>query len=57
LITSAAISDSVRKFADEKGIVAMDGYELADWILENLNKLSPETRIRLGISTVPQFSD
>ncbi|MBS1945185.1 MAG: restriction endonuclease [Bacteroidetes bacterium] len=57
LITSAAISDSVRNIADEKGIIAIDGNELSDWILENLSKLSAETKIKLGISAVPQFSD
>jgi predicted Mrr-cat superfamily restriction endonuclease len=57
LITSAAISDNVRSIADEKGIIAMDGNELSDWIIENLNKLSPETKIKLAISAVPQFSN
>lgn len=57
LVTSAEISQSVRKIAEEKDIAAMDGNELSDWILENLGKLSAETKIKLGVSSVPQFSD
>lgn len=57
LVTSAAISDDVRKLADNLDIVAMDGNELADWIIDNLLKLSAETKIKLGISAIPQFTE
>jgi restriction system protein len=57
LVTSAAISDDVRKLADDLDIVAMNGNELADWIIENLLKLSAETKIKLGISSIPQFTE
>jgi predicted Mrr-cat superfamily restriction endonuclease len=55
-VTSANISDEVRNLAGESDIEVMDGKELAEWIIENLNKLSVETKIKLGISSIPQFS-
>lgn len=57
LVTSASISDDVRKLADELDIVAMDGNELADWVFDHLKLLSAETRKKLGISSIPQFMD
>lgn len=57
LVTSANISDEVRKLADELDIVAIDGNELADWIYDHLNKLSVETKKILGISSIPQFME
>ncbi len=56
LVTSANISDEIRKLADDSDIVAMDGNELAEWIIENLTKLSTETKIKLGLSSIPQFT-
>lgn len=57
LITSAEIDIKVREIAEEKDIVVIDGGKLSEWILDNLNKLSAGTKIKLGISSVPQFSD
>lgn len=57
LVTSANISDDLRKSADDIGIVAIDGNELSEWIVENLNNLKPETKIKLGISAIPQLND
>ena len=57
LITSAEISDDVRKLADELDIVAMDGNELVEWLIDNLTKISAETKIKLGISSIPQLTE
>lgn len=56
LITSAEISSEVRKIAEELDIVAVDGNELADWLIENLNKLSIGTKTILGLSAIPQVA-
>jgi predicted Mrr-cat superfamily restriction endonuclease len=55
LVTSADISDDLRKLAEDLDIVAMDGNELAEWIIDNLPHLSIETIKKLGISAIPQF--
>jgi len=57
LVTSADISNDVRKLADDLGIVAIDGNELADWIFDHLKLLSAETKKKLGISAIPQFME
>ncbi|MEQ9441916.1 MAG: restriction endonuclease [Cyclobacteriaceae bacterium] len=57
LITSAQISDEVRKLADDIDIIAMDGNELVDWIIDSLQTLSIETKVKLGISAIPQFNE
>lgn len=57
LITSAEISEGVRKIAEELDIAAMDGNEFVDWLIENLHNLSIETKIKLGLSAIPQIAD
>lgn len=57
LITSAEISEAVRKIAEDLDIAAMDGNEFVDWLIENLNNLSIETKIKLGLSSIPQIPD
>ena len=57
LITSAEISEGVRKNAEDLDIAAMDGNEFVDWLIENLHNLSIETKIKLGLSAIPQFAD
>jgi restriction system protein len=57
LITSAEISEGVRKIAEDLDIAAMDGNEFVDWLIENLHNLSIETKIKLGLSAIPQLAD
>jgi restriction system protein len=57
LITSAEISAEVKKVAEDLDIATMDGNELAEWMIENLNNLSVETKIKLGLSAVPQIAE
>jgi predicted Mrr-cat superfamily restriction endonuclease len=57
LITSAEISEGVRKIAEDLDIAAMDGNEFVDWLIENLHNLSIETKIKLGLSAIPQIAD
>ncbi|MBL7994383.1 restriction endonuclease [bacterium] len=56
-ITSAEIAKDVRKTAEDNDIVAMDGNELSEWIIDNLDKLSADTKRKLGISAIPQFNE
>ena len=55
LITSGNICEDVQKEAEQNGILTMDGKQLADWIYENVNELSPDTRAKLKISISPHF--
>lgn len=57
LITTAEILPEVRKSAEEFDIATMDGNELVEWLIENLNNLSIETKIKLGLSAVPQIAE
>jgi restriction system protein len=56
-ITSADINEDIKQNAENMGIVTIDGNELSEWIIENLSKLKPETKIKLGISAIPQFTE
>ena len=57
LITSAEISQDVRKLAENLDIIAMNGNDLIEWIIENIEQLSAETKIKLGISSIPQINE
>ena len=52
-ITSALVSDEDRIYAEKNGINVIDGNELVDIIYNNLDKLSENTKKRLGIIMVP----
>ncbi|MPN03525.1 hypothetical protein SDC9_150755 [bioreactor metagenome] len=54
-ITSALIDDNVRKYAREHDIEVMDGNDLIDLIVTNLDKLSETTKRLLGICTIPHI--
>lgn len=56
LITSAAVSENLRIYADERDISIIDGDELVNLIFDSINKLSDETKIKLGICEVPQIA-
>lgn len=54
LITTADSLDSVAsKLAEDNSIIVRNGVELVDWIYENIELLSNETREQLGIAIVP----
>ena len=53
LITSGVVNDNIKQEADKYGIAIMDGEQLVDWIYENINELSSETKARLRISIAP----
>ncbi len=57
LITSAQVGDDVRKKALEMDIDVRDGYDLVDLIYNNIEKLSTDTKRKLGISLVPHLSE
>lgn len=52
-ITSALVSEDVKKYAEDNNIRVIDGNELVDIIFDNRNKLSKDTMKRLGIVMVP----
>jgi restriction endonuclease Mrr len=54
-VTSAKITEEMEKEANSLGIEVMDGERLAELILNNIDALSRDTKIRLGISSVPQM--
>jgi len=53
LITTASVSDVVKREAKEKSIVIVEGKQLAIWVYENLEMLSSQTIRSLGIGLVP----
>lgn len=55
LITTAFLNDAAKTLADNHDIVCMERTAFATWLYDNINKLSIETRKKLGISTVPQL--
>jgi len=52
-VTSAAVSDELRKAAELANVTVLAGLELADWISEQIGRLSPETKLALGVYEVP----
>lgn len=57
LLTSASVGDDVMKKSSEMGIDVYDGKNLVEIIYSNIEKLSPETKRKLGISLVPHLND
>lgn len=55
LVTSAQVEEIVKTEAEKNNIRIIEGDELVDWIYDDLQHLSEITRIKLGISSVPQF--
>lgn len=53
LVTSASVSDELRKTAEKSQVTVIAGPELADWISDYIGKLSKETKLALGIYEVP----
>lgn len=56
LITSAEILDEIKKYANEKDILTIDGHELVDWIYDNIDELDENTKTKLGICEVPTLA-
>ena len=54
-ITSGFIDEDVRKFASDNNIEVMDGNDLVDLIISNMNKLSETTKRLLGICAIPHI--
>lgn len=52
-VTSASVSAEVLAEAVKAGVTVVDGAELADWISENIEKLSRNTKLSLGVYEVP----
>ncbi|HWL51906.1 MAG TPA: restriction endonuclease [Chthoniobacteraceae bacterium] len=58
LITSGKVDETDDRFfdfAEENSITVLSGEKLVDWIFDSVDRLRPETRLRLGISKVPQM--
>lgn len=54
-ITSGFISEETRKIAKENNIKVIDGKRLVDIIIKNLDKLSVNTKVLLGICRIPSI--
>jgi predicted Mrr-cat superfamily restriction endonuclease len=57
LITSAMIDENVKNKALEMDVDVKDGRDLVDLIYNNIEKLSPETKRKLGISLIPHLNE
>jgi len=53
LVTTADASAELKEFCEAKDVVLVAGADLIDWIIDALPKLSPDTKIHLGISDLP----
>lgn len=56
-LTSGHISEDVINDAEIAGIMTIDGNELMNWIFDNIDKLNPETKRKLGITSIPYMID
>ncbi len=52
-VTSASVSDELRKTAEKSQVTVIAGPELVDWISDHIGNLSKETKLALGIYEVP----
>jgi len=52
-LTSASVAREVVDKAGDKGIAAIDGMGLVDWIAEHIHQLSTRTKRSLGICEAP----
>jgi restriction system protein len=55
LVTSGDVLDKDKDFAMDNDITILDGRDLVEWIFVSMEKLSPDTKRRLGISVVPRI--
>jgi len=53
LVTTAKVNDALKDEAKINDIIIIEGQELAEWIYENLDFLSLNSKLRLGVSQVP----
>lgn len=54
-ITNGFVSDKTRQIAAENNIEVMDGEDLVELIIDNLDKLSMDTKRSLGICSIPSI--
>lgn len=52
-VTSASVSDELRKAAESANVTVLGGLELAEWISEQIDRLSAPTKLALGVYEVP----
>ena len=53
LITSASLDENTKLYAEENSVLTMEGEALVELITNNIDKLSEDTKIRLGITVRP----
>jgi restriction system protein len=52
-VTSASVSEELRKAAELANVTVLAGLDLADWISDQIDRLSPKSKLALGIYEVP----
>lgn len=52
-VTSASVTEELRKAAEKSGVTVIAGPDLADWISDHIGDLSKDTKLKLGIYEVP----
>lgn len=55
LLTSADVDEKTKERAENSNILVMNGWDLVEWIYENIEKLSLKTLRTLGITKMPQI--
>jgi len=55
VVTSGTFSKEAESLAEEKGVLLVDGMQVAEMICSNLDRLSSDLRSKLGIITLPEF--
>jgi restriction system protein len=52
-VTSASVSEELRKTAEKSEVTVIAGPELAEWLSDHIHRLSNETKLALGVYEVP----
>ncbi len=52
-LTSASVTKELRDAAEAANVTVLAGQDLADWVSEHIDRLSPKTKLMLGIYEVP----
>ena len=53
LMTTASVSEELKKEAIDEDVIIIEGIDLAKWVYDNITLLSKNTLMKLGISEVP----
>lgn len=55
LVSTGRVPQNVKDDAEQTDIVVLDKTDFIDWLIEHVDGLKSETRLKLGLSEVPSF--